>query len=160
LDGGGYCWFNLNYVDGKLVRDFKAVEQAGAQIETLIDAMVSKYKLKSGKAILCGFSQGAIMSYYLALHNPQKIRAIVALSGVVPPEFEVMITEKTDLSALPMFIGHGRNDSRLLFEEFEHAVRLFENRTSVTVYPFDGGHEIPNAEILACVKWLNEKVLK
>jgi phospholipase/carboxylesterase len=58
---------------------------------------------------LIGFSQGAALSYTLALLHPERIQALAALSGFMPRGAEDLFGRRP-LVGKSVFIAHGRQD--------------------------------------------------
>jgi phospholipase/carboxylesterase len=54
-------------------------------IAGFIDELILNYSIDA-KAVLLGFSQGAILSYAIALSHPEKISKVIALSGYLNEE--------------------------------------------------------------------------
>ena len=65
LGKGAYAWYKLDMSTGKTVYDKKEAEQARLQLLRFIDS--AKVKYGATQIHLLGFSQGAIMSYSVAL---------------------------------------------------------------------------------------------
>ena len=61
---------------------FCAVEAA----TVFIDEAVKRYPVNPRKLILLGFSQGGVMAYNLALRQPERFAALIAISSWFPPE--------------------------------------------------------------------------
>jgi phospholipase/carboxylesterase len=50
-------------------------------IAGFIDELILNYSIDAKAVSLLGFSQGAILSYAIALSHPEKISKVIALSG-------------------------------------------------------------------------------
>lgn len=125
-----------------------------------ITQAASKYRTAPNKVFLVGFSQGAIMSYEVALRHPQALGGIAALSGRILP---VLKTElKTELKPdekrqqLAIFIGHGTADKRLPYVDGTDANSLLQSlslKPQFHAYP-GVGHSISAAEMQDLNAWL------
>jgi phospholipase/carboxylesterase len=91
---------------------------------------------------LIGFSQGAALSYTLALLHPERIRALAALSGFMPDGAENLIARRP-LAEKPVFVAHGRQDNMIPVEQARRSVALLQGSgAKVTYCESDGGHKV------------------
>lgn len=107
----GFAWYAITFdADmNKFSDDAQAIESRDLLVQ-LIDEICTKYPIDTKNVNLIGFSQGAILSYAVALTYPEKVNKVVALSGYFNPE---IMTPKTDLTAynhLRIFGSHGTVD--------------------------------------------------
>ncbi|WCM42844.1 alpha/beta fold hydrolase [Flavobacterium sp. CBA20B-1] len=107
----GFAWYAISFdADmNKFSDDNQAIASRDLLVE-FIDELVVKYPIDTKNINLVGFSQGAILSYAIAVTYPEKINKVVALSGYFNPE---IMTPKTDVSAynhLKIFGSHGTVD--------------------------------------------------
>ena len=83
FDGGGQGrqWFSVRGVtdENRPVR----VRDAGAEVSRWIDVELSRRGLGSDRLVVVGFSQGAIVGAWLAVHRAPRPAAVVILSGRV-----------------------------------------------------------------------------
>jgi phospholipase/carboxylesterase len=96
---------------------------------------------------LGGFSQGAMTSAEVAFQSDQELAGLILLSGTTVHE-EAWAEHFAGRRQLPIFIAHGRSDGVLPFaimDRFQQRLRAFG--LNVTWYPFDGGHDMPDAVI-------------
>lgn len=91
---------------------------------------------------LIGFSQGAAISYVLALLFPERIRAMAALSGFLPAGAESLLARRP-LEGKLIYITHGRQDEIIPVEQARKDVRLLEDSGARVIYcESDGGHKV------------------
>jgi phospholipase/carboxylesterase len=155
---GSYQWFSLQMPAGGLIQVAKELSENGKLLEDYIKAAAKKYDTSADKIFLVGFSQGAIMSYELALTKPQSVRGIVALSGMILPTLESQITPGTDLKNLAVFIGHGSLDNRIPITAANTAKEIL-SKTSIKpeVHTYEGlGHSINQKEIRDINEWIQK----
>jgi phospholipase/carboxylesterase len=153
---GGYQWFSLQMPNGGLIQIEKELNNSRKLLEDFIKAIAVKYQTMTEKILLIGFSQGAIMSYEIALKNPKAIRGMAALSGAILPTLQLQITAGYDLKNLAIFIGHGTNDNRV---PYSAATIANETLSKTTIKPefhtYQGlGHSINQAELADLKKWI------
>ena len=103
---GSYAWYQLYpKEDGSLEAKLNEAQDALDLIIKNIELLVNKYNLNSLGLSVLGFSQGAMLSWALGYSKPNKVRRIIALSG--------LIHESIDTSKSPEFVAyaaHGIND--------------------------------------------------
>jgi phospholipase/carboxylesterase len=129
-------------------------ENAENYVLTVIEELREKYEPE--RVYLMGFSQGAGMTYDIALKNPQIFDGALPFGGWLDTE-EMGLTE-ADLEAaaeLPFFICHGEEDSSVPFEAGRGARELLEGYGyDVTFHAFAGGHFVPEEAVAAAVEWI------
>ncbi len=80
--GPGFRWFE--YQDGTTQQAIgEGIAQAGEQLAIWL-VEVGKRKTTLGKPIIVGFSQGGMLSLYLATHHAHKISAALPIAGYLP----------------------------------------------------------------------------
>ncbi len=107
LPPGGAHWYVVRRVGYPDPATFHAVYP---RVAGWLDALLAEREIPHDRTVLGGFSQGAVMSYALALGagRPEPA-AIVALSGFLPT-VEGFELDLEDRSGLPVAIGHGEYD--------------------------------------------------
>ena len=154
LSPGSYQWYGLQASEASQVSD--NVKKHTKKLEDFIAAAMKKYHTVADKVVLIGFSQGAMMSYELALQNPKSIKGIAALSGKILAPLKEKIKPGHDLFGLSVFIGHGTDDDRVYYREATDALALLE-KTSIkpTFHSYSKmSHSINQQELLDLKKWL------
>jgi phospholipase/carboxylesterase len=126
---------------------------ARAQLLRLLDQVTSR--LPTGKLVLGGFSQGAMLSLDVALHRTTPPDGLVLMSGtlVAASEWEPRFAK---LAGVPVLQSHGRADGLLPFGIAEVLRdKLRAAGATVEWHDFVGGHEIPMTVLAALTKFLN-----
>ncbi len=93
---------------------------------------MEKFHSDPTKVILLGFSQGAIMSFAIALTKPEKVKGIVALSGRILPEFDKLLSSRIERDMPKVFIGHGKYDGIL---PVQHARESLQKLKQIGIEP-------------------------
>ncbi len=111
IEYGGYSWFDIDLMNEENRLD---IPQAKEILNTILENIIhirKNYGISEGQTHLCGFSQGGILSYALALKNPHLFSKIACLSSY-PEEKLLSETEKDKkkLQHLRFFISHGTDD--------------------------------------------------
>ncbi|MDX2008829.1 MAG: phospholipase [Myxococcaceae bacterium] len=146
------------------LREFRKQEPVGmAAARKALHAMVNEAmnasKLPFSKLVLGGFSQGAMISTDVALRLEEAPGGLVALSGTLLVE-DVWRAKAKARAGLPVFQSHGRLDPVLPFLAATWLESLLrEAGLSVDFHPFDGGHEIPEAVLVALARFLAARLM-
>lgn len=107
----GFAWYAISFdADmNKFSDDAQAIKSRDLLVK-FIDELCTKYPIDQKDVNLIGFSQGAILSYALAVTYPEKVNKVVALSGYFNAD---IMQPKADLSVynhLKIFGSHGTVD--------------------------------------------------
>lgn len=128
--------------------------EARAALSTCLDAITAE--LKPSALVLGGFSQGAMLSTDLALHDDRPLAALALMSGTFLSEKEWRPRLPTR-AGLPTVISHGSHDPLLPFAaSVELKDALLEAGWKVTFVPFRGQHEIPPMVLQALGQLITE----
>lgn len=153
-----YAWYEVDFSTGKPVINKEKAEKSRILILQFIDHLKEKYKFDNKQVYLCGFSQGAIMSYSVGLTGPDKIKGIAILSGRLLEEVKPLIKPGAQLKQLNVFISHGTNDNVLGVHYAQSSNSyLKELGINSTYKEYPEGHTISNAMIADLLKWLIKK---
>lgn len=156
LGAGAYGWFNIEYTPQGMRVD---IEQAKRSLELLpgfIDELVKTHGADDKCVYVAGFSQGAMMSLALALTRPEKIAAVVAMSGRFPlPVLEHDLDRKA-LEGMPMLVTHGLYDPVLLIEEGRSTQKNLQALpVELTYREYPMGHEVTLESLQDISAWLS-----
>ena len=150
-----YAWYQVDLSKGKPVFSEEQEEESKKIILQFIRFLKAKYSVDEKEVYLCGFSQGAIMSYVVALTNPDKIRGIAALSGRILDEVRPFVAPNEKLQHLNIFISHGVNDGVLPVHYAREAKSFLHQLNLNPVYnEYPAGHTINNEMFHDLVNWL------
>ena len=101
----GRQWFSL--IDRSPDSIARGVRKAAPVLDAFIDAELAHQNLSDANLALVGFSQGTMMSLYVALRRPQACAAIVGFSGALVDDDSALsgVTVKP-----PILLVHGDAD--------------------------------------------------
>lgn len=135
FDGGaaGRQWFSIRDVteENRPAR----VRKAANEVSAWIDGALAARGLAPDRLVLVGFSQGAIVASYLAVHRTPRPLAVVSLSGRYADD-EPPSEQKS--SAVPVLLVHGARDPIMpvaLAKEAESALARRGARPRVRIFP-------------------------
>ncbi len=111
---GGYimpAWFDLYSLNADARSDTRidtlGIEQSRQRISMLL-ASEHAAGVPWKNIILGGFSQGGVIAMHCALHQPERLGGLLALSTWLPPTD--LPTPNPAACQTPVFIGHGEDD--------------------------------------------------
>lgn len=155
LGASSFAWYQVDFSTGKPVYNQAQEKKSRETILTFIKELKQHHSFDEKEVYLVGFSQGAIMSYSVALTHPEKIKGIGILSGRLLEEIKPFIKTK-QVSKLNVFISHGIQDPVLPVAYAEEASSYLK-RLGVTANfkKYAEGHGINQEMLTDLVTWLN-----
>jgi phospholipase/carboxylesterase len=150
LPPGGAHWYKLQKVGFPDRETFLATYE---KVGSWLDGFLDEHGIVHNKAVLGGFSQGAVMAYSFGLGAGRpRPAALIALSGFIPTVdgFEL------DLSEIPpVAIGHGTYDPVISVEFGRRARQLLEEAGSSVLYrEYPLPHAIDPSYLVELRDWL------
>lgn len=140
----GFSWYDIDFMNPE---KFVNTEQATTSLNAILEHMVSisnQYGLTQNQTHLCGFSQGGILSYALALRLPEFFTKVACLSCY--PEEKLLreiSKDKKKLSRLQFFVSHGTDDAIIPLEWGRKAADLlYDLGTYFTFREYMSGHGV------------------
>jgi phospholipase/carboxylesterase len=155
LDEDSYQWFRKKG-EGAYNGETDDLKSSAKVLLDFIAQAAKKYQTEPDKVFLVGFSQGAIMSYELALRHPEAVGGIAALSGRILPVLKSELKPDEKRQKLAIFIGHGTADKRLPYKDGTDADSLLQRLSlKPEFHGYEGlGHNINEAELADLNAWL------
>jgi phospholipase/carboxylesterase len=153
----GNAWYAITFDNdmNKFSDDVQAV-QSRDLIVKFIDELVEAYPVDKEKITLIGFSQGAILSYAVALTYPQHISRVAALSGYLNMDIVGKDIHTRDLSKLKFFISHGTVDQVIPVEWARKAPEFLKTLGLQEEYhEYPVGHGVAPQNFYDLLNWLN-----
>ncbi len=137
----GYSWRAIQSgLEG--LPNFDDFRASSKSLINFIDEWCEAKGMNFPQIDLIGFSQGAALSYTMALLYPARLRSVAALSGFIPAGGEKLIAEQL-LAGKFVFIAHGRQDEIVPIEHARKAVKLLESGGAKVVFcETDGDHKV------------------
>lgn len=151
-----YKWYTVDFTSGRPSINADEAEQSCQLLLDFIEQLKGKHRFDDSKVYLCGFSQGAIMSYSVGLSSPEKIRGIAAFSGRYLEEAEHLFAPKDRFGNFSGFISHGTADNVLPVGYARQSRELF-NRLGIPLsyHEYEGvGHSISKENLNDFLTWL------
>ena len=159
MSENSFQWFRMETVNGVMQANQEDLKSSREKIKTFIKEATAKYKADAKNVYLCGFSQGAMMSYELGLTAPELLKGIAPLSGKIFDSLKALVKSSAALKSLKIFIGHGDADTRVAYSYATEADSYLKKLgLSPTLHTSKGlPHSISQAELKDLSLWLGEK---
>ena len=157
-DTMGYSWYPMSLGGPP---DVTAILASRQKLANFLDECLRRYPIDTKKLVVLGFSQGGVMAYSLALPNPKRFAALVALSTWLPEELAAQLSITEAVKSLPTLVQHGTQDPMIEIARARETVeKLRRLRLPLTYREYDMGHEIRPRGLLDLSAWLEEHVMK
>jgi phospholipase/carboxylesterase len=145
FDGGGpgRQWFSLRGVTE--ANRPERVQAAAAEVSRYADAELARRGLDGDRLVVVGFSQGAMVAAWLAVHRRPPPAAVVLLSGRVAVDGAPVAGSV----ATPVLMTHGARDPMIpasVLEPGALTLRAWGARVTTRLYP-GLGHEVGAQEL-------------
>lgn len=130
----GYQWFPIPWLDGSSEADMQAGFQRSAELlDAFLDEAMAEEGVTPDKTVVVGFSQGTMMSLYVAPRRDQQVACVVGFSGRLVDE---NLAEEAKVKP-PVLLVHGDMDEMINVSEMsiaETALRVagFDVRTHIS----------------------------
>jgi len=114
---GGFAWFEINFNDPHQFIDENEGNAAVKLVMENIMSVTNRYGLTKNPTHLCGFSQGGMIVYSLALQYTELFNKIAILSSY--PEEKMLhniVKDKKKYEKLRFFVSHGSDDAMIPLE--------------------------------------------
>jgi phospholipase/carboxylesterase len=150
-----YTWFGLQEI-GK--PDPQQFSEAHYRLTQFIEDVKTGYPVDPGRVFLLGFSMGSIMSFAVALTQPNFVRGIVAHSGYIPESASLQFAW-TQLSSLSVFIAHGLYDPVIPIQKARRTQELLSKTgADLTYREYPIQHTISEESLADLSQWLQKKL--
>ena len=154
----GWAWAELDFQNiGKLPKPQQMKIHQEKVFES-IEQCIKKLDLDPNRINLLGFSQGASLSIYSGLKNPNTFNSVVALSGFFPVKEISKEVDREAIRGLELFMGHGRLDPVVpigLGHDTKNG--LIDIGVNPNYNEYDSEHTISNECLNDILKWLEER---
>jgi phospholipase/carboxylesterase len=161
LGVGSHAWYPINWTAQGPVGDEEKAEASRQAILRFLPEAADAYGTDPKRVYLMGFSQGAIMSLYTALTEPEAVTAIVPMSGRLLPEAWAKRALDDRLSGLPVFAVHGTRDTVLpIANGREISDKLSSLPLDLTYTEYDMAHEVSAESLGDITAWLTAQLDK
>ncbi len=113
----GRQWFGLNDRSAEALLD--GIRRASVDLNAFLDAVMERLSLPASRVALMGFSQGTMMSLYVAPRRAEVLAGVLGYSGLLIGG-DLLAQEKR--SSPPVLLVHGEEDEVVPFTYFRAAL--------------------------------------
>jgi phospholipase/carboxylesterase len=121
LKSGGYSWLPPSSDREGWIDDYQTA------MEVILEILTPKNfpGVTDNLFFVAGFSQGAALTYSIALTKPQRVKALAGLAGFMPQGAEALARNQP-LTGRAAFIAHGTLDEIVPVERARKAVEILK----------------------------------
>lgn len=156
---GGLQWFPIPWIDGSSEEEAaRGLEAAAADLNAFLDALMVDEDVLPEQVALFGFSQGTMMSLYVAPRREDPLAGIVAFSGRLLAG-ETLAEEA--VSRPPILLIHGDADDLVPVQSLPEAAEALQAAgwTDVYAHVMKGtGHGIAPDGLSVALGFLRDKL--
>ncbi len=160
LDFRGFAWYDiyLDSANNKISDDQTAMERVH-ELHSFMLQLAREKNLDLKNMHLLGFSQGAILSYALALNYPENYKNILALSGYINEQIMPVNEDLEKYKKLDFFVSHGLYDEVIPIELARKIPPYLKKRKISHIYKeYPMGHEVNRECFNDLLSWLQERM--
>ena len=150
--GSGWRWYR------KGATQDHDLELSRKIVDLVVESAIKRFDADPKRVFIGGFSQGGVMTYEVALHEPGRYRGAVVMSGTLFPS--ALAGDPPGPNGTPFFVAHGTSDPVIPFGSAAAAKATLEKRgIAVTFEPYQGmAHAISDPEMTAVSGWLDKRL--
>ena len=140
----GYTWFPFPAYGTDRERQLHlSVQESAERVRGTIAELTRRFPTR-GLPIVTGFSQGGMLSFYLALQHPEILSAALPIAG----SFSILAVTDTSTQSVPIIAFHGKSDTRVPYETTHTNIeRLKEQGAPIKLYSYPSlGHQLNEDE--------------
>lgn len=156
---GSYAWYAIHFdADENKFSDEIQAKESRDLVARFIDEITESYPIDKNNVTLIGFSQGAILSYAVALSYPEKVQRVVAMSGYLNMDLLNENAATLQYNNLKIFASHGTADQVIPVSWARKAKPILTSLGIPTVYrEYSVGHGVAPQNFYDFKAWLTEK---
>ena len=125
-------------------------------ITEFIEEMVSQYLPEKAQVVLCGFSQGGMMTYEVGIPRPDNFAGLAVLSGRID-NLDALSGRLPITRTQPIFIAHGMEDPIIEIEKARESKEFLEGHGYQPRYhEFHMAHGISQDVLNQLVPWIHQ----
>lgn len=148
---GMYQWYSIQSRDDEYL--YEGAKKAEPLLKSFAEEQLERLKLKHSNLVVCGFSQGGMMTLHTFLRYPKQVAGLISLSGYISGHKHL---EKEIKSKPPTLLIHGDVDDVVPTSSYEMAKKTLSSLDVPTeAHMLKGlGHGINYETIRLTIKFL------
>ncbi|MCB9422303.1 MAG: dienelactone hydrolase family protein [Ardenticatenaceae bacterium] len=153
---GGFSWRLRAQDEWPTLDQF---DEAVTAVTQFIHALPNLYNADPAHIYLMGFSQGAAVSYAVAMRNPGLVQGIAGLVGFIPTRCDSAL-DASPLADLPIFMAVGKRDPLIPPERAAGCAQtLVMAGSNLEYHEYDTGHKLNHTGMQDLTSWWAERSL-
>jgi predicted esterase len=149
-------WYDIVGLDERSNENCAGIAESQARIAGILDQEHADTGLPYDRMVLAGFSQGGALSLYTGMQLPEKLAAVVVMSGYLPHASAFQVQQPS----VPVWHGHGTQDMVVrysLAEKSRDAV-VSKGAENYTVHKYPIAHTVSPEEIGDVLQFLLTRI--
>ncbi len=153
-----YAWYAINFeAEPEHRMDVAQSITSREKIRERVRQLQIEYSLDTNKITLMGFSQGAVLSWALALSYPNEFSRVVAMSGYIEPK-TIEETEESHTN-IKAYMSHGTSDMVIPIAWARQSQNEYRKRAIDVKYEeFPVGHTVSMENFQSIKEWLTKSI--
>lgn len=156
LGSDSHAWYSIDFDADQ--NKFSNLEEANASLKKItafVEEFTAQETIDASRVFVLGFSQGAILSYALAL-NTNRIGHVMALSGYLN---EDLVSENPPAHCVDFFVSHGTLDQVIPVDWARKAPAFLSSKKHACQYKeYPAGHGVHPQNFYDLKNWLQERL--
>lgn len=133
-------------------------DEAVTAVKAFIHALPALYPVDLNRVYLMGFSQGAALSFAVAMQSPGWVKGIASLVGFMPLHTEDAV-ERAALRNMPVLMTAGVRDERIPLSIAQRSAETVQALGAFLEYrEYETGHKLDAAGMRKLKTWWSERI--
>lgn len=143
LPFGGFAWYSIDFMNNEKFTNTEEAKLSVEKIHHFLEDFSKEFDFDYNDIWLCGFSQGAIISYALGLQFPKNYKKLLCLSGYFEQKIIAKNIDNNDFSQTRFYISHGTEDVVIPIEWARKSNEILKDRNlNISYNEYYSGHGI------------------
>ena len=106
-----------------------------SRIDAFVDFAINTYGIDESQVYFTGWSQGGFLSFLYAIEHPDRVAAIISISGGIPLDPDALPENFCNIANVPVWAFHGNQDDVVPFESSIQSINLIEQNCQPKIRP-------------------------
>lgn len=147
-------WYDIRSLSSFEDEDVAGIKESSVILQQLCEAQEAD-GIASSRIVIAGFSQGGAIALHCGMRFPRPLAGILALSTYLPLAESLSDEINEEVTEVPVFMAHGRQDDVISIDMAEQSKELLINHNiDIQWQEYDMGHAVCPDEIRDIRQWL------
>ena len=154
-------WYDIVGLDERANENCKGIDESQTRLANILQTEHERTGLSYKRMVLAGFSQGGALSLFTGLQLPQRLAAMVVMSGYVPAASKLSAASSSLQRETPILHCHGTQDMVVQYAMAEKSKELLTQQLGVADYTLEAypiAHTVSPEELKRVLTFLQEKL--